>query len=119
MTEQEGMGKSIAMIANDLLDWFTKNSLTDYLKGFGGMPAACLAISEHIVTKNNPRSIVVEEAQKEIFTALYKKVDKLLFENSKTTRDMALAGKCSAYAEIKELILESAKECGVEIKNND
>lgn len=56
------------------------------------------------------------EVRKEIFTALYKKVDKLLFENSKTTRDKVLAGKCKAYAEIKELILETAKECGVEVK---
>ena len=33
MTEQERQGKTIARMANDLLDWFTKNSLTDYLKG--------------------------------------------------------------------------------------
>lgn len=74
MTEQERRGKTIAMMANDLLDWFTKNSLTDYLKGFGGMPAACLAIAEHIVTKNNLRSIVVEEAQKEKAKEIYKAV---------------------------------------------
>ena len=116
MTEQERQGKTIARMANDLLDWFTKNSLTDYLKGFGGMPAACMAIAEYIVTKNNLRNVVVEEAQKEIFTALYKKVNKLLFDNSKTTRDKVLAGKCKAYAEIKELILETAKECGAEVK---
>lgn len=56
-----------------------------------------------------------KETAKEIFTGLYKEIDALLFQKSKTTRSGEETGACRQLSEIKEMLLENAQKFGVEV----
>ena len=56
---------------------------------------------------------VRKETEKEIFSRIYKEIDSLLFQKSKTTKSREEFGACKQLSEIKEIILEIAKEFGV------